>query len=253
MFWLTGVSQTSAYLMLVLLSLLVVGSVLLFQTWQAAAIIFPVQFLLIRLLMLGKTAPHWIPLTIASRWFIGGVVGLFVGGYCYLSSSIYRRTEAPKWETRVTNSSIQKLHSSDNPQQLAGEVGDYGRFFSFPDGSWLAARYVDTHSWMVASSIVTRDSDGVWLAGNYHFCGALKLFDSIISSQRTFREELAEENDPSRKMELRDLIAASPRQTDLYDLATSTNAASARQVLISRFKLHKISPVSDLVVGPGRR
>lgn len=67
------------------------------------------------------------------------------------------------------------LSAASTPQQLQEAVGSRGAFFTFPDGSWLAIRYRDSHMGGVWSVAVARDSGGNWYQSRKHFCGSFEI------------------------------------------------------------------------------
>src|SRR4051812_43996917 len=52
------------------------------------------------------------------------------------------------------------LSAASTPQQLQEAVGSLGASYTFPDGSWLAIRYRDSHARGIWSVAIARDSGG---------------------------------------------------------------------------------------------
>lgn len=178
----------------------------------------------------------------ASAVATGFLVGAFVFVRFYMGSTLYQRIETPIWEQRTMRKAIRELSAVTRPEMLATKV-ERGRLFTFPDGSWLALRYRDTHAFHFGSSGVSRDSDGRWLMGNHHFCAVLLdgNFRRQVDHQRRWREELAKASDPERKEFYQDIIESSAREAGLLKLDEAMNATAARQVLMRDFGFREIA------------
>ncbi len=110
------------------------------------------------------------------------------------------------------------LAAASTAQQLQAAVGSLGVFYTFPDRSWLAIRYRDSHAsiWSVA---VARDSGGNWYESREHFCAA---FSVAQLEQRIPASVLPDTPSDARAQWLRQLGA-------------SPDLGSARQCLAAHF------------------
>jgi hypothetical protein len=70
--------------------------------------------------------------------------------------------------------SFRHLTAANSVEELREVVGHLGPVFEFPDGSWVALRYRDSHGLFGWSSTVGRDSNGNWYTSDRHFCGLFK-------------------------------------------------------------------------------
>ncbi len=66
--------------------------------------------------------------------------------------------------------------------ELDKAVGDLGIVLTFPDGTWIAIRYLDRHEPAEAffSTAVARDSADGWFHSDHHFCGSLNAYRHTI-------------------------------------------------------------------------
>ena len=104
------------------------------------------------------------------------IILLLIAAFALFVFVIYPAT----WESSVRKESIRILESAQTTNELAKAVGYLGIFFVFPDKSWMAIRYRDSHSGGVFSSAVARDSGGNWYESNYHFCGRFLNYSSEV-------------------------------------------------------------------------
>ena len=130
------------------------------------------------------------------------------------------------WSNRTSHESKQLLLAARTTNELAQAVGQLGHFLSYPDHSWVAIRYRDTHSGMLASSAVVRDSGDAWFESTVHYCGAfsggMHNIYRILEMDRELRE-LGETNSPANTRSGHDL--------EILNLVTATNLAAARKNL----------------------
>lgn len=69
--------------------------------------------------------------------------------------------------------SIRILAAATTEQEFKRASNSLGAFLTFPDHSWLALRYVDSHAGGIWSVAMARDSGGNWYESREHFCGTL--------------------------------------------------------------------------------
>jgi hypothetical protein len=81
------------------------------------------------------------------------------------------------WRWSVERESIRALRGAVTQQDLGAAVTRLGILLEFPDESWMAIRYRDSHSWSVKSSAVVRCSDGSWYRSGHHFCGEFQIYE----------------------------------------------------------------------------
>lgn len=100
--------------------------------------------------------------------WVGILILLAIFGTPWLSSRwIRHETEAESFRTLAAAESVEDLREA---------VGHLGIVFEYPDGSWLALRYRDSHGVGMWSSTVGSDSGGNWYVCDYHFCGRFKTY-----------------------------------------------------------------------------
>lgn len=111
-------------------------------------------------------------------------------------------------------------------EQLQTAVGSLGIFLAFPDRSWIAIRYRDSHAGGIWSVAVARDSGGHWYQSHDHFCGAF----SSVKFEASLPPKLRENSSPSS-------IPSDPTDHEQWIrfLAGSPDLATARQRLLSRY------------------
>lgn len=101
-------------------------------------------------------------------------------------------------------------------QDLEAAVERLGAVFHFHDGSWLAIRYRDSHTFPAWSLAIARDSGGRWFESGFHFCGTFGVVRDLDAIDRELGAESLPAHDPPRDhAEWVRLLAASP------DLATA--------------------------------
>jgi hypothetical protein len=74
--------------------------------------------------------------------------------------------------------------------ELDKAVGDLGIVLTFPDGTWMAIRYIDQHEPIekLFSSAVARDSEDGWFYSDDHFCGYLAAYRHTIMGKQGLAE-----------------------------------------------------------------
>lgn len=108
-----------------------------------------------------------------------------------ISLSGCKETEKEKEEIRRLDASVQILHSAQTMNELEKAVGDLGIVLAFPDGAWMAIRYLDTHEPVEDSYslAVVRDSEERWFYSDYHFCGYLSAYRHTIMGKQGLSEQ----------------------------------------------------------------
>ena len=81
----------------------------------------------------------------------------------------------PAWTWHTRWESKRLLAAAKTTNELTEAVGKLGCFLTFPDNSWMAIRYRDTHGGILASSAIVRDSGGTWFESTEHYCAAVRL------------------------------------------------------------------------------
>ena len=112
------------------------------------------------------------------------------------------------------------LSAASTPQQLQEAVGRLGALYTFPDGSWLAIRYRDSHGGGIWSLAIARDSGGNWYQSREHFCGAF----SGVRHMHQLALAAGEPFQPSDE-----------RSRWILDLGSSPDLQTARQRLTSHY------------------
>jgi len=88
------------------------------------------------------------------------------------------------WVRNNHDISEQLLGQAHDPKEMESAIGYLGILFHLEDESWIAIRYVDTHSLNIQSSAIALDSQGRWYESDEHFCGrfnSCKLkYDAIL-------------------------------------------------------------------------
>lgn len=112
------------------------------------------------------------------------------------------------------------LSTASSPQQLQEAIGSLGAYYPFPDGSWLAIRYRDSHAGGIWSLAVARDSGGNWYESREHFCGAFRIVPRL-------QQVAAEAGEPFHPTD--------ERSRWLFELSSSPDLQTARQRLTSRY------------------
>jgi hypothetical protein len=102
------------------------------------------------------------------------------------------------WNKRVTRESIRILQAAQTRAELEHAVGTLGIFFFFPDESWMAIRYLDSHSGGISSSAVARDSGGGWFHSRHHFCGLFAAYPGKLETQQVDDELTAMGHPPPK-------------------------------------------------------
>jgi hypothetical protein len=143
------------------------------------------------------------------RIFLLGVLGYLVAWEVILPllSRMWEKREGPKILAVATES------------QLQTAVGPLGCVLRFPDGSWLAIRYADSHAMASWSFAAARDSGGMHYESTEHFCGALRAAELVQADT---------ESKPPK-------IPTVARGEWLHALAMSPDLATARLRLTSRY------------------
>jgi hypothetical protein len=96
------------------------------------------------------------------------------------------------WKNSVKHESIDILEAAQTTNELAVAVGGLGIFLTFPDESWIAIRYRDSHSGGVNSIAVARDSGGMWYQSSGHYCGRFKYYRTEVEKNIRINAELLE-------------------------------------------------------------
>ena len=130
------------------------------------------------------------------------------------------------WEYRVRRESINILESAQTKSELVRAVGSLGIFLEFPDNSWMAIRYRDSHAGGIFSTAVALDSGGEWFESNKHFCGKFKIYPKMLEDQTSWEKVKKELGDAPNINFLKGF-------EDLHGLATSNNLETARKNLMS--------------------
>jgi len=152
----------------------------------------------------------------------GGVLFLLVAGAATFMFLIHPRA----FHASAKEESIRILLSAEDTNQLTQAVGRLGIVLTFPDQSWVAVRYCDSHSGGVVSSAVTRDSGGKWYESMRHFCGSFMNYPDAVMRYRDVNEDL-EALGSEERYEMDGFFA------DVHALACSSNLTQARQQLLA--------------------
>jgi hypothetical protein len=92
------------------------------------------------------------------------------------------------WQINTRKDSLRVLASAKSTDELTAAINPLGLFLTFPDGSWMAIRYKDMHSWSNRSMSIALDSGGQWFESPHHFCGMLAGYRSKYELRRLARE-----------------------------------------------------------------
>ena len=113
------------------------------------------------------------------------------------------------------------LSAASTSQELQQAVGSLGMFYTFPDGSWLAIRYSDSHTNGIWSIAVARDSGGNWYQSQEHFCGTFRFVRDLQQRSLDFGE-------PAE-------VPSDERSRWIQQLGASPDLQTARQRIVSRY------------------
>lgn len=113
------------------------------------------------------------------------------------------------------------LSAAASPEALQRAVGPLGAFFTFPDGSWVAIRYRDSHAGGLWSVAIARDSGGQWYQSREHFCGAFSSFSQVRDISFAIGESLGAASDEHGRW--------------IYQLSSSPDLQTARQRISARY------------------
>ena len=130
------------------------------------------------------------------------------------------------WRARVKHESIQILEAAQTTNDFAEAVGRLGIFLTFPDESWIAIRYRDSHSGGVNSFAVARDSEGTWYQSSDHYCGRFLNY-------RAEAERHVEINAAFREMGSSETYDLNPYFTEVHTIANSHDLEQARNNLLA--------------------
>ena len=83
------------------------------------------------------------------------------------------------WRSETKRESIRILQAAHSTTELTNAVGYLGWFVQLTNQQWVAIRYRDTHSGVVCSSAIARDSGGKWLESERHFCGRFQFWPHL--------------------------------------------------------------------------
>jgi hypothetical protein len=119
--------------------------------------------------------------------------------------------------TRAEEASFEILARATSPSELEEAVESLGLFLKYPDGSWLAIRYRDSHYYPMWSSSVARDSGGSWFTSQVHFCGRFRYY-------RQWKEQGSE---------LPEAFDLDPVRQSVRRLGEANTLAEARQRLVA--------------------
>jgi len=79
-----------------------------------------------------------------------------------------------KWSfQRESERILRNVHNLERARKV---VGPLGIVFAFPDGSWIAIRYRDSHGGVGWSKAVAVDSTGQLYESDVHYCGAFVIY-----------------------------------------------------------------------------
>jgi hypothetical protein len=129
------------------------------------------------------------------RWLLIGFAVVFLALAAWLWGPL-----APykaRWRQSCEEAaSFDVLARAASPSELKETVGSLGLFMRYPDGSWMAVRYRDSHLYPGWSSAVVRDSGGAWFTSEEHFCGKFELYRHCTQQGR----ELLPSLEPVREL-----------------------------------------------------
>lgn len=117
-----------------------------------------------------------------------------------------------------------KALADATPSTLESAVGPLGAVFHYPDGSWLAIRYRDSHGilWSLATAL---DSERKWFESTEHFCGNFMLARNLSKEEPSIFEKLASESDSEDNLLLW-----------IHSLDTAPNLPKAHEMMKKYFK-----------------
>ena len=121
--------------------------------------------------------------------------------------------------------SEEMLRSARTEDDLRKAVGHLGCFFRYPEGSWLAIRYTDTHSFPITSCSVALDSSGRWLHSWEHYCGTFAFYQHCVERTREMARATGLGEDEAARM-----LKAESRECSL---AYADSLEEARRRLIA--------------------
>ena len=130
------------------------------------------------------------------------------------------------WKSRERKESIHVLETAQTEDELAHAVGRLGIFLTFPDDSWLAIRYRDTHQGTVICSAVAHDSGGAWFESSHHFCGRFMRYPDAVERQKEAEKEI-------EKLGETFTVDYLVGFEDIHHLATAPDLETARTHLVS--------------------
>jgi len=79
-----------------------------------------------------------------------------------------------------------------NASEREAATGYLGISLEYPDGSWLAICYNDSHHFPRWSAALALDSQGVLYRSKEHFCGLFSIYKDVVEQERRFGLELGE-------------------------------------------------------------
>ena len=123
------------------------------------------------------------------------------------------------WRRNHLNHAIQVLRSVAIEGQRDKAPLGWGMTMTYPDGSWLAVYYADSHVLMLPSIAVARDSENHWFKSEVHYCGLFKAAERF-HEQRLMESELIKSGEMTE-----DERAKAPGSEEI-GLATSVLGAS---------------------------
>ncbi len=150
------------------------------------------------------------------RRLLIGVVVFILALYAWLWGPL-APYKAHLQQSSAEAASFEILARAASPEELEEAVESLGLFLKYPDGSWLAIRYRDSHYYPMWSSSVARDSGGSWFTSQVHFCGRFQYYRHCKEQGEELRE--AFDLDPVRQLVRR--------------LAEANTLAEARQRLVA--------------------
>jgi len=132
----------------------------------------------------------------------------------------------PLWhKCKFKRESVRLLCAAQSVEELQEVVAPLGIVFQFPDGSWIAIRYTDSHAWRAWSKAIAMDNLGRLYESDFHFCGSFAIYRQQKERYEDINELAPEEKRSGPQ------FAGILRQID--SLASSPNLAVARKQLPS--------------------
>ena len=128
----------------------------------------------------------------------------------------------------IPAASKQILSEASSTEELEEAVGKLGIVIELGDGSWIAIRYIDSHSGGIFSNAIALDSDGRWYESSYHFCGRFYAYKLTKKSNQDLVTKLKAVGDDSVSF---DSMMREHDET-IFEIENASNLEDAQQRLL---------------------